>query len=569
MLSINTNLSSLIVQNSLKKSTLKLNQAVERMSTGYKINHAKDNAANYSIATNMTTKISAFQIAEDNTATGLDMLTTASDSLNLIADKLTRLRALAEQAANGTYGQQSLKTINAEANAIVDEILRVHSTTEYNGLNLFGKYDSFINPVTERDTSTMTAIADTDVLVKGETYSVSTAKELIKLGQMNTENIEIVLANDIDLSGYTENGGWKSINFSGTFDGNGHVIYNLYINNDTDTEAGLFKENGLVTFKNLGVENVNIRARSGGAIDGGVGAGANFENCYSTGKINLTGYGGGLCQEGHNISNSWSSVDITSGGSCIGGLAGFCTGVSNSYSTGNVTGLGNCNAGGIAGKFDYFYMDNCYSTGTISAENGTAGGLVGEEGGFFTNCYVLGESKLDYIFAPDSLSINNCYYSSFYNNSDIVKGVNATSYNGTNPFGWQTSSNTTQFNLQVGISGNSASQIELNTKFLPDAIGSLRGIGNSNGNYLSVIDNMLQTLNAKQTEFGAVQNRLESALDEISTQYENLISSRSTLKDADIAEVSSEYIKQQILQQASATLLSTANQSPALALQLL
>ena len=73
----------------------------------------------------------------------------------------------------------------------------------------------------------------------------------------------------------------------------------------------------------------------------------------------------------------------------------------------------------------------------------------------------------------------------------------------------------------------------------------------------------------QQDELGAVQNQLESALEAISTQRENLISSRSTLKDADVAEVSSEYIKQQILQQASATLLATANQSPALALQLI
>ena len=76
-------------------------------------------------------------------------------------------------------------------------------------------------------------------------------------------------------------------------------------------------------------------------------------------------------------------------------------------------------------------------------------------------------------------------------------------------------------------------------------------------------------LSAKQTDLGAVQNRLESALEEIATNYDNLVSSRSTLRDADIAEVSSDYIRQQILQQASATLMATANQSPALALQLL
>ena len=86
---------------------------------------------------------------------------------------------------------------------------------------------------------------------------------------------------------------------------------------------------------------------------------------------------------------------------------------------------------------------------------------------------------------------------------------------------------------------------------------------------LSLIDEFTNLLSEKQTQLGATQNRLESALDEISTQYENLVSTRSTIRDADIAEVSSEYIRQQILQQASATLMSTANQSPSIALQLI
>ena len=86
---------------------------------------------------------------------------------------------------------------------------------------------------------------------------------------------------------------------------------------------------------------------------------------------------------------------------------------------------------------------------------------------------------------------------------------------------------------------------------------------------LTVLDGYLSKLTEKQVEIGSVQNRLESALDEISTQYENLVSSRSTLRDADFAETSSQYIQQQILQQASATLMATANQSPSIALQLI
>lgn len=133
-------------------------------------------------------------------------------------------------------------------------------------------------------------------------------------------------------------------------------------------------------------------------------------------------------------------------------------------------------------------------------------------------------------------------------------------------------------NLQVGIDSSKNSTITIDTGFnLAVAskvftalnITPLREIGKNDNDYLSIIDELLTTVSDKQTEYGAVQNRLESALEEISTQYENLVSSRSTLKDTDIAEVSSEYIRQQILHQASATLLATANQSPALALQLL
>ena len=70
MLSLRTNFTSLIAQNGLNESTNRLNQAIERMTTGFKINHAKDNAANYSIATNMTTKMNSLLVAEDNASMG-------------------------------------------------------------------------------------------------------------------------------------------------------------------------------------------------------------------------------------------------------------------------------------------------------------------------------------------------------------------------------------------------------------------------------------------------------------------------------------------------------------------
>ena len=140
MVSINTNLASLIVQSNLNKSSNALEVAIERMTTGFKLNGAKDNAAGYSINTSLTTKLGAYSVAEDNVAMGLDLVMTASDSLGLINSHLSRLRDLAEQAANGTYGLDSLSVIQSEADARIAEIERIMNNTEYNGIKLFNPF---------------------------------------------------------------------------------------------------------------------------------------------------------------------------------------------------------------------------------------------------------------------------------------------------------------------------------------------------------------------------------------------------------------------------------------------
>ena len=120
-LTINTNISSLVAQSNLAKATSSLNTAIERMTTGYKINHASDNAAGYSIARNWETQLGSLDVAADNAATGADMLTTLEDTYALVTSHLQRVRDLTEQAANGTYGSQSLKAIQSEIYALPRE----------------------------------------------------------------------------------------------------------------------------------------------------------------------------------------------------------------------------------------------------------------------------------------------------------------------------------------------------------------------------------------------------------------------------------------------------------------
>ena len=100
------------------------------------------------------------------------------------------------------------------------------------------------------------------------TYSISTAEELAKLAAMTNngligENTEFVLANDIDLSAYSTGEGWTPIgspskSFTATFDGNGYVISNLYINTPSINCVGLFRWCNFAEIKNVGLENVDV-----------------------------------------------------------------------------------------------------------------------------------------------------------------------------------------------------------------------------------------------------------------------------------------------------------------------
>ena len=135
-ISLVTNVQSLKVQQNLTAATNKLNTAIERMTTGYKINSAKDDAAGYSISAQMEAKLSSYDVAANNAQIGLDMLTTTEENYSLITDHLQRIRDLTEQAANGTYSDDSRAAIKAEIESRLAEIDRIAGSAEYNGILL-------------------------------------------------------------------------------------------------------------------------------------------------------------------------------------------------------------------------------------------------------------------------------------------------------------------------------------------------------------------------------------------------------------------------------------------------
>jgi len=342
-LTINTNISSLIAQRNLNSATNALNTSIERMTTGYKINHAKDNAAGYSISDLWVTKLGSLDVAADNAATGSDMLTTAEETYGLLVGHLQRVRDLTEQAANGTYGSSSLKAIQSEVSARLYEVNRIAANSEFNGIKLMSyAYD-------------------------GDGSGITADGVNLQVGLYADENSRIVLKSEL----------FSAANLSGLF--------------------------GTITTKNSGSAHTlqELLQKAGAAAD-----------------------------------DDWSKLDQVQN---IEAFAAACTGLVYTAA-----------AGATPAK------------------------------------YAL------------------------------------------------------QTNAQYGAK-----------------------------EMLRYLDSAIDDLSSRVTKIGAAQNRVQSAADALDVQAQNLTSSLSSLRDTDIADESSTYIQQQILQQASATLLSTANQLPSIALNLI
>jgi flagellin len=129
---VNTNIGSLNAQRSLAESGRELATAMERLSSGKKINSAADDAAGFAIAERMTAQVRGLNMATKNANDGLAMLSTIENATNDVTDMLQRVRELAVQAANDTNSVTDRGYLQKEVNSLLDEINRVSSQTVYN-----------------------------------------------------------------------------------------------------------------------------------------------------------------------------------------------------------------------------------------------------------------------------------------------------------------------------------------------------------------------------------------------------------------------------------------------------
>lgn len=135
-ITVNTNMQALRIQQNFDNATKRMNTSMERMSSGSKINSAKDDAAGLAVSTTLKNTISSSKVASDNVNIGSDMLSSVEGTLNVISENLGRIRDLTEQASNGTYSTDDLTAIASEVEKRIDMIDKLANSTSFNGIKL-------------------------------------------------------------------------------------------------------------------------------------------------------------------------------------------------------------------------------------------------------------------------------------------------------------------------------------------------------------------------------------------------------------------------------------------------
>ncbi len=144
---INTNVNSIKIQGILTNATSNLSKSMQRMSTGLKINSAKDDAAGAVIAAKMGVQLNGNEIAQKNVQNANAMLSTIEGNVDVISENISRIRDLTLQARDGTYSEDEISAMDDEVQQRISEINRVHSSSKFSSLNLFSDQDLSTNGV--------------------------------------------------------------------------------------------------------------------------------------------------------------------------------------------------------------------------------------------------------------------------------------------------------------------------------------------------------------------------------------------------------------------------------------
>lgn len=187
---VNTNIGALVAQASLANNQSKLGQALNRLSSGLRVNDAKDDPAGLAIAATMEKTIRSLTQGSRNGNDGISLVQTASGAMSQVLNILQRMREIASQGSTGTYSSSDLANLNTEYSSLLGEIDRVQATTSFNGINLLTAGSVSIqvgdgNTSNDRISITLTATSATSLAINGGSVSTQSNAQTA-LGKLDT-----------------------------------------------------------------------------------------------------------------------------------------------------------------------------------------------------------------------------------------------------------------------------------------------------------------------------------------------------------------------------------------------
>jgi flagellin len=509
---IGTNVASLNTQRNLNSSQGMLATSLQRLSSGLRINSAKDDSAGLAISERFSAQIRGMEQARRNANDGISMAQTAEGALNEITNNLQRVRELAVQSANASNSASDRAALDAEVQQRLSEIDRVASQASFNGQKIL-------------DGTFGTATFQVGANV-GETIGMSLSSSMRTTAIGKTADY---------VNGTTAYSSSVSIGQQGT---------------------------GVNTSNALATGDLTIAIGSGSAIAvpassgyAGTGQGQGSTSAYAkVAAINAAGVAGLTATADTTVTLDFTAVTDTASTytMTLNGTSIYTASGSAITGTEMATAI-NAAAGstGVSASFD-----STNNRMTLSASDGrnialsqTASDAAGVGQGLGATTASFNNSTNDALTAITTTA--GTAVSNTFGGSIRLTAAEAITLGGANE-------------TYIGYADNS--QMALGSSALSAA--SVTTVANANTT-VSRIDAALGTVNTLRSTFGAMQNRLESTIANLQTTSENLSASRSRIRDADFAQETAQLTRSQILQQAGTAMLAQANAIPNNVLSLL
>ena len=557
-LSVNTNITSLGVQKNLNKASDALSTSMSRLSSGLKINSAKDDAAGLQIANRLTSQINGLNVAVKNANDGISIAQTAEGAMQESTNILQRMRELALQSAHGSNSDDDRTSLNQEFTALSGELNRISNTTTFGGKNLL------------------------DGSFQNTSFQVgSSANETISFGMGNLSASGLKGSySSAAVTGNAMQGMAASVTGSTTTLGE-TVVVGVAGSGVVPTGTEKLNINGVdITLAATDITNadvataINTQLTAAGVTDVTVTEATDILTITNTaGSVSISGADAGkfgLSTGTTSTKTDGTSIPPTAGSISVNGTAVTWDGAADTVDD-ILTQLK-----AVAGVGDAQITDGRLS---ITSKNGTEIKLADNTAGSLASLGLNSGTSSVKMLADTSLKIGTTEIK-ITKGSDldaVISAINSASAGATAE---KTADG------KIALSGKSDIVISAgNTGALSD-LGLVAGTSNASETQTTVgdldilsagnsqksvqaLDAAIQQIDSQRAALGAVQNRFDSTVANLQSIAQNSTAARGRVQDADFASETAELTKQQTLQQASTAILSQANQLPSAVLKLL